>query len=167
MFLSHEWSVPLGIRLAYETTVYQSYYRAEQRRALRTKPLLEVRKNLVFEATDAQKFLASIAEEVYIPIDQEYIYGTRGFLKVTTTTDLSYYYFLKNLDNVYLIDEDENLAKVASVVGSTINLVTNISGTSKHMYTAIKAYYKNASIQYETDGLISLGVTFLQIRSRV
>lgn len=164
MILLHNWIENFKIKITYQTKIYSSFFKKEQRRALRTYPLLEISKKFIFDGIDAQDFLAKKYEYLYVPIDVEFFTGTRSALKITATSSIADFFFMKNLNNVYVIDENGNIAKISSIVGSVINLTTAISGTSTSFWTCIKAFTKALDIQYITNQILSANVVFQQVK---
>lgn len=158
----NDWKNALTVRNKYETVIFASFQKAEQRRAVRTIPLLEGKYNAMLFDDDAKEFLSREQSIIYVPLEFEKFTGTRGSLKVTASTSIANFFYLKYAQ-VYIVDEDENRAKVTSVSGSDVNLATNISGTSTSFYTAIKAYSQSYPISAITGDVIGVSVDWKQI----
>lgn len=166
--LWHHWDEDYKIKIKYETMIFASFYKKEQRRALRTIPLLEISIGVTaLQHIDSQAFLGLEWENLYIPIEPEIFTGTRGApgsKTVTTTSDISYHYFLKNITGLYLVDEAGNVASIVSVVGTTITLSQDIAGTSSNFYPAIKAITKNINSTFITSRILSCPLIFEQVK---
>lgn len=165
MIFSHTWSENFKIKITYETKIFESFFKKEQRRALRTYPKIEMARSIILEKEDARKMLSrNFNNVVYIPLDMEVFSGVRGTKTVTSDVSLTNFFFLNNLNNVYLIDDDENRSKVTSIVGKVINLDASILGTGTIFYPCLKCFIKSLNFNYETDTIISLGVTAEQVK---
>jgi hypothetical protein len=140
-----------------ETKIFESTQGVEQRRPIRNTPLIELEKQILYDSTDAQSILSVRPQTIYIPIDVEFFVGSRvGSTVVTTEATIQYFFFLKYIRNMYLMDADGNTAKINSVAGGTITLASPISGTSNNFYTAMKVYTKSLEFQYITDTIAEL-----------
>lgn len=166
--LWHDWKNAYTIRLKYETMIFESSLGKEQRRGLRTVPLLEISMNVTaVQHTDTQSFLGRQWEYIYAPIEIEGFTGTRGGAgskTVTITSDVSYYFFLKHISGLYLIDEDGNHAAIVSIVGTTITLDQDIAGTSTDFWPAIKAVTKNANSTLVTSRVLTGSLSLEQVK---
>lgn len=165
MLLIHNWDSDLKIKLSYETKIFESFFKKEQRRALRTEPRIEVSKNILCESQDAKEILGrNFNTTFYVPLDMEFFLGARGSKKIVASTDISAFFFLNNLSGLYIISEDEYTSKIVSVIGTSINLESTIEGASNNFYTAIKVFIKNIDFQYESDGIVSTNIIFQQVK---
>ena len=166
MIIWHNWKSDYKIKLTYETIIFESHLKKEQRRALRTEPLLQFSISALFlERNDAQSFLGLELQEIYLPIETEFFEGTRGAAgtkKVTATSSITYHWLLKNISNLYLIDNDENQAAIVSIVGNVINLDQDLAGTSNDFWPATKCFLKDVDQSYLTDSAIETPLLFEQ-----
>jgi len=166
MLFLHNWENKFSISVSFETNIFQSFLRSEQRRQLRTFPILEMKKNFLLVAGDAREFLSRNYEEVIIPIDIENFGGVRGAAgqkKVTASTSISDFWFLNNLSEAYIIDDDENYEKITSIAGSVINLDGDLDGTSNTFYVAVECFTKNINLEYLNGNILRVNAIFLSI----
>lgn len=164
----HDWTGEFSIKLTYETVISASYVGVEQRRAMRSanKPQIEVHKTMLLNAAKMRDLLSrQFNQELYIPLDVEWLKGTRGTNKITAITALTNHYFLKNISGLYLMDEDENRQAITGISGQDINLAGNLAGTSNFFYPAIKAFTRDLPANFETDMMVKIDMTFEQILS--
>lgn len=168
MMLWHDWKNEYKIKFSYETILFESHNKKEQRRPLRTEPLLQVSiTQTLLDNTEAQKFMGLELEELYLPIEPEYFTGTRGSAgtkKITVSTSLAYHWILTNISNLYVLDEDGNGASILSIVGSVINLDQDLAGTNNNFWPALKCLVKEVSQPFITDNALRCSLLLEQIK---
>ena len=166
--LWHNWSDGYKIKFSYETILFESHTKKEQRRPLRTTPLLQLAiTQRLLDSTEAQKFMGLELEELYVPLEIESFTGTRGAPgahTVTATSTITYHWILANISGLYLIDEDGNQAAIQSVVGSVINLDQDLAGTSTDFWPALKCLVKDVGPSLITDNAIQCSLLLEQIK---
>lgn len=168
MIIWHNWKSDYKIKLSYETIIFESHLKKEQRRSLRTEPLIQISILASFlDRNDAQSFLGLSLSTFYLPIEIEYFTGTRGAAgtkKITVSSSITYHWYLKNISNLYLLDNDENRAVITSIVGSQINLDQDLAGTSTDFWPAIKCFVKDIDQKFLTDNALETALLFEQIK---
>lgn len=162
--LWHNWTSGLKVKLTFETAVFESYFRQEQRRQIRRAPLVEIdiavlEKNFQIENSAFSFF--------YIPFMPEKFTGTRGAVgekKITITSDVSSFFFLSTLNNLYCCDLDGNIAKILSKVGTVLKLDSDLSGTKTDFYIALKCFTSETVLEYQTDALCVSSINFQMVK---
>lgn len=167
MLLWHDWKTEYAIKLSYDTKIFSSYLRLEQRRSLRTTPLLEITIACLYFDHNARRFMGAKKEELYVPFEPENFEGTRGSVgshTITIISDIADCFFLKNTDIDYICDSDGNIGEVVSIVGSLITLTSDLAGTATLFYPCFKCLCKEINPSYHTDNVIESNLTLEQIK---
>ena len=155
MIFFHNWKDTYKVRYGFETVIFSSQFKREQRRPVRTTPTMSVEiKTSLLTSTELFNFLGGNLTTVYLPFEVEKFTGTRGSPStkiVTAVTDISSFFNLSYLKTGYIIDSDGNVGEITGVSGSTISLTADLAGTSTEMYYCIKAILKEAVPSFITD----------------
>lgn len=166
MLLWHNWASEYVLKLSYDTKIFTSHLRLEQRRGLRTSPLLELSLVCLF-LSSAKNFIGQKKEDLYVPFEPEAFIGTRGGIgthTITITSDISDCFILKNASNLYLCDIDGNIAEIVSLVGSLITLDADLGGTSNEFFPCLKCFAKDINQSYPTSETLEASLTLEQIK---
>lgn len=165
--LRHNWISTFNLRLGYETMIFTSHLQLEQRRALRTVPTIEITIDSFEAGENARKLLSQTIQYVYAPFSPEKFTGVRGLVgskSVTISTDISYFFVLKTLPNLYVCDSDGNYAKIVSLVGNVLTLDGDLAGTSVEMFPCLKCITKNVEETYTTNGMVNTSFVLEHIK---
>ena len=166
MLLWHNWTTEYVVKMSYDTKIFTSHLRLEQRRSLRTTPLLEFSISCLSFDQNARRFIGMKKENLYVPFEPECFTGTRGLVgtkTVTITSDISDFFFLKNIA-LYLCDSNGNIGEISSVVGSVITLTADLAGTANIFYPCFKCFCKDVTVAYPTPATTEANLTLEQIK---
>lgn len=177
VFPEPNWRGPVRIGYTFETVVAQNKYFREQRRALRTNPLRQLKAEYLLDGIAAEKFGNDLTyghDKVFgVPVYSEHIYTSdtlTGQNSFDASNDISKHWNLQNLcDYIMIVDHGAGLAEVkevASVVGSTITLERDIVLTfTPHrviIYPVFFALLETLQSRGVTDGLENIMPTFTE-----